>query len=266
MVARVTRPGRKRVSPVSGLRLRSYCSSMEQKKRALSRAGRRLAGSTPDLDFDAGRVRGFSFVLSCDCDRRRLSSGPALKRKKPTTYTTAHVEEVAALFDAGLTGPQIVEATGYPMSSVYSLLRRAGRRRSKAAKPRKVHELPKALRRRVVEAYEAGTPINKIMKRERIGANSVRRVLLEEGVVIRGVGGGASVYVQGPIVGRWRLLDRADDDESWVHIKTGKVAQLTDRGDEVEDGRYIVLEPGEDFAAYSTREAALEAIARGFEK
>ena len=238
---------------------------MEQNKTGFVGAGRRLSGSIPDLDFDAGRVRDFSFVLSCERDRRRLSSGPALKKKKPTTYTTAHVEEVAALFDAGLTGPQIVEATGYPMSSVYSLLRRAGRRRSKAAKPRKVHELPKALRRRVVEAYEAGTPINKIMKRERIGANSVRRVLLEEGVDIRGVGGGASVFVQGPIVGRWRLLDRADDDESWVHIKTGKVAQLTDRGDEVEDGRYIVLEPGEDFAAYSTREAALEAIARGFE-
>ncbi len=191
--------------------------------------------------------------------------GPALKKKKPTSYTTAQVEEVAALFDAGLSGPQIVEATGYPMSSVYSLLRRAGRRRSKAAKPRKVHQLPKALRRRVVEAYEAGEPISKIRKRERLGVNSVRRVLLEEGVKIRGVGGGASVFVQGPIVGRWRLLDRADDDESWMHIKTGKVAQLTDRGDEVEDGRYIVLEPGEDFAAYSTREAALEAIARGFE-
>ena len=238
---------------------------MEQNKTGFVGAGRRLSGSIPDLDFDVGRVRDFSFVLSCDCDRRRLSSGPALKKKKPTTYTTAHVEEVAALFDAGLTGPQIVEATGYPMSSVYSLLRRAGRRRSKAAKPRKVHELPKALRRRVVEAYEAGTPINKIMKRERIGANSVRRVLLEEGVEIRGRGGGASVFAQGPIVGRWRLLDREDDDEAWSHIATGKVARLTDRGDEVEDGRYIVLEPGEDFAAYSTREAALDAIARGFE-
>jgi hypothetical protein len=191
--------------------------------------------------------------------------GPALKKKKPTSYTTAQVEEVAALFDAGLSGPQIVEATGYPMSSVYSLLRRAGRRRSKAAKPRKVHQLPKALRRRVVEAYEAGEPISKIRKRERLGVNSIRRVLLEEGVEIRGVGGGASVFVQGPIVGRWRLLDREDDDESWSHIATGKVAQLTDRGDEVEDGRYIVLEPGEDFAAYSTREAALDAIARGFE-
>lgn len=239
---------------------------MEQNKTGFVEGRSAACGFNPRPRLRRRSRSGFFVCPFVRCDRRRLSSGPALKKKKPTTYTTAHVEEVAALFDAGLTGPQIVEATGYPMSSVYSLLRRAGRRRSKAAKPRKVHELPKALRRRVVEAYEAGTPINKIMKRERIGANSVRRVLLEEGVVIRGVGGGPSVHVQGPIVGRWRLLDRADDDESWVHIKTGKVAQLTDRGDEVEDGRYIVLEPGDDYAAYSTREAALEAIARGFEK
>ena len=228
-------------------------------------AGRRLSGSNPDLDFDAGRIRGFLVCPFGLYDRRRFPLGPALKKKAHSNYTAVQVEEVAALFDAGLSGPQIAAKTGYPLSSVYALLRRAGRRRSKAAKPRKVHKLPNAMRRRIAEAYEAGEPINKIMKRERIGANSVRRVLLEEGVEIRGRGGGASVFAQGPIVGRWRLLDREDDDEAWSHIATGKIARLTDRGDEVEVGRYIVLEPGDDYAAYSTREAALEAIARGFD-
>jgi hypothetical protein len=227
-------------------------------------AGRRLSGSNPDLDFDAGRIRGFLVCPFGLCDRRRLPLGPALKKKAHSKYTTVQVEEVGALFDAGLTGPQIAAKTGHPLSTVYVLLRRAGRRRSAHSKPRPSRGFTSARRRRIVEAYEAGAPIHEIKTRERIGANSVRRVLLEEGVALRGVGGGPSVHVKGPIVGRWRLLDRADDDEAWSHIATGKVARLTDRGDEVEDGRYIVLEPGDDYAAYSTREAALEAIARGF--
>jgi len=53
--------------------------------------------------------------------------GPALKKKAHSKYTTVQVEEVGALFDAGLTGPQIAAKTGYPLSTVYVLLRRAGK-------------------------------------------------------------------------------------------------------------------------------------------
>ena len=179
-------------------------------------------------------------------------------------YSDEKIAEVVALFDAGLSGPQIAVKLTLPVSSVYTMLRRTDRRRRREA--RTSHHAKPAVRERIADAYRAGDTLNTIMRRERIGANRLRRILLEQGVKLRGRGSKPSVFTGGPIVGRWRLLAREEDDEIWQHIASGGVARLTDRGDDAGRRRFIELEPGDELTAYETREHALQAIARGFDR
>ena len=179
-------------------------------------------------------------------------------------YSDEQIAEVGALFDAGLSGVQIAIELSLPVSSVYTMLRRADRKRRRDV--RASLDATPAVRERVAAAYRAGDTLNTIMRREGIGANRLRRILLEQGVRLRGRGSKPSVFVGGPIVGRWRLLAREEDDEIWQHIASGGVARLTDRGDDAGRRRFIELEPGDELTAYETREHALQAIARGFDR
>ena len=179
-------------------------------------------------------------------------------------YSDEQIAEVGALFDAGLSGPKIAARLSIPISSVYVMLRRADRRRRRGV--RLALDATPAVRERIAAAYRAGDTLNAIMRREGVGANRLRRILLEQGVRLRGRGSKPSVFVGGPIVGRWRLLAREEDDEIWQHVASGGVARLTDRGDDAGRRRFIELEPGDELTAYQTREHALQAIARGFDR
>lgn len=178
-------------------------------------------------------------------------------------YSDEQIAEVGALFDAGLSGPKIAAHLALPISSVYTMLRRADRRRRRDA--RVPLDATPAVRERIAAAYRAGESINAIQRREGVGANRLRRILLEQGVKLRGRGSKPSIFACGPIVGHWRLLAREEDDEIWHHIASGGVARLTDRGIDAGRRRFIELEPGDKLTAYETREHALQAIARGFE-
>ncbi len=177
-------------------------------------------------------------------------------------YSDEQIAEVGALFDAGLSGPKIAAHLALPISSVYVMLRRADRRRRREVRP--VQAATPALCERIAAAYRAGESINVIRRREGVGVNRLRRILLEQGVKLRGRGSKPSIFTCGPIVGHWRLLRREEDDEIWQHIASGGVARLTDRGDDAGRRRFIELEPGDELTAYQTREHALQAIARGF--
>jgi len=176
-------------------------------------------------------------------------------RPPDSTRRTYDHDKIVELRRSGMSVRAIAESMGCSNGTVSKALQVAG----VSSRKKRIRQYSREKRQRIASLYRAGASLPDIAKLEGISTKSARRVILDEGVAIRSRGGGTIRTMEElRVMDRWRLVSSVDDDETWEHRSRGQTCILTDRGQELDDDRFIVLEP--DLGGYRSRDAALEAV------
>lgn len=169
-------------------------------------------------------------------------------------------DEICRLYRGGLRVGQIAERLKCSSTTVTNALDAGG-----IVRPKRGGLKRRAFSRRkikwAVSLYEEGQSIKTIAADLGTGYRQVRALLLDEGVTLRGRGGGSKPRVMSEALQKWRLVASLDGDETWEHRASGKTCEIADRGTDGAE-RFIMLAPGA--GRFPSREQALKAAEESY--